>query len=152
MYIIDRNGVPCTEQCLLSVGTRNARPGVRETLACLDTVRNSAWGGNPRWNIQIRGHLDVVHLDDRLNTRYNAAHVAKRTACDADAQRSIAIADCAWFEASASLLRDENDYSGAGDELLPEPSVSPSAATTTTARAALSPLLALVAARIALEQ
>lgn len=112
MYLLDRNGGACTEACLMSAAARNARPGVRETLACFESIRNSAWGGNPRWGIMIRGHLDVVHLDDRINTKYNSAHVAKRAACDADYRRSIAAANCAWFESSASLLRDENDFSG----------------------------------------
>lgn len=116
MYLLDQNGAACTEACLLSVSRRNARPGVRDTLACFDAVRNSAAGFNPRWNIMIRGHLDVVHLDDRINVKYPAQHVAKRTACDADNRRPIETVECASFESGASFLRDENDYSGAESE------------------------------------
>ena len=104
----DRNGGVCNEACLLSRAVREARPGVKETLACIDAIRGSAWGGNPATNIRIRGHLDVVHCDDRINTRAPSAHVAKRTACNAD--RVFQRVSCDSYSlASRSFLGEEGE-------------------------------------------
>jgi hypothetical protein len=106
MMIRDRNGRACDEACMLSVATRNARPGVPETLACFTRVPRAVWGGTPSARIMIRGHLDVVHLDDRINVRYPREHVAKRTACNAD--RVFQAANCASYEQDGpSLLEAE---------------------------------------------
>lgn len=106
MMIRDRNGRACDEACMLSVGTRTSRPGVPETLACFVRVPRAVWGGTPAARIMIRGHLDVVHLDDRINVRFPREHVAKRTACNAD--RVFQAASCAVYEQTGpSLLEAE---------------------------------------------
>jgi hypothetical protein len=112
--IKDRSGVVCNERCLLSKATREARPGVKETLACIERIPTNAWGGNPVHRINIRGHLDVVHCDDRINVRYPTAHVAKRTACDAD--RVFQRVSCDSYALNAqSLLEDGAADDGASE-------------------------------------
>jgi len=100
------NGVVCGEDCMLSPSRLRSVPGVQATLDCIQKHPRVAWGGNPKWAITIRGHLDVVHIDDRLNVRSSSFHRSKVNTCNDDTVFNAVRCE-SYLLSSAALLEGE---------------------------------------------